>query len=214
MPRAILIDPNEDPQWIDLDSDVRSHLAKLFPGGQETVELHRDDWTHFNDGPGIKVAVSECAMPSDRRNDLAARIVDAFGGGWPATGRVVFMALYDADVVDLADEQFAWLVDVACGLIAAPFKLPKSKLNDDFTVWFFNNGDEKPSAEAYNTLPGAKRAALSNYEAGNADPDYTGYGITHGWRPLDEARPDHWCLDEDGIFTGWMVWPVTVRGAT
>mgnify|MGYP001597785983 CR=1 FL=1 len=61
MARAILIDPNEDPQWIELDADVRSHLAKLFPSGQETVELHRDDWTHFNDGPGIKVAVSECA---------------------------------------------------------------------------------------------------------------------------------------------------------
>jgi hypothetical protein len=202
MPRAILIDPNEAPQWIDLDADVRGHLAKLFPGGREAVELHRDDWTHLNDGLGIQVVVTECAMPGDAPNSFAARIVNALGGGWPVTGRVVFMALYDADVIDLTDEVFDWLVDIESGRIAVPFKMPKSKSDNDFQVWHFSNGDEEPSAEAYTTLPGAKRAALAGYEAGIAGPNY---GVTYAWRPLDKSRSDHWCLDEDGRFTGWSV---------
>lgn len=109
MPRAMLIDPDTDPQWIDLDTDVRHHLARLLPGGHETVEIHRDDWTRFNDGPGIKVGVRENSI-GQPRNEIATRIIDKLGGGWPVNGRAVFMGLHDADVVDLTEEQRNWLI--------------------------------------------------------------------------------------------------------
>lgn len=112
MPRAILIDPDEDPQWINLDVDVRHHLARLLPGGHETVEIHRDDWTHFNDGPGIRIGIHEDGV-GRTRNNLATRIINKLDGGWPVNGRAIFMGLHDADIVDLADEQWAFLNNIA-----------------------------------------------------------------------------------------------------
>lgn len=209
MPRAMLIDPDEDPYWIDLDDDVRTHLAKLLPGGHETVEIHRDDWTHFNDGPGIKVGVHEDGVQRVP-NDFASRIIDKLGGGWPVNGRAIFMGLHDADVVDLTDEQWTFLVNLQSGMVAAPLK-PGVTKSVTSQVWFFNGDNDEPSAEAYATLADAQHAALVDYEAGDSGPIFS--NVTYGWRPLDEERPDHWCLDEDGVFTGWMVWPVAVRGA-
>lgn len=77
-------------------------------------------------------------------------------------------------------------------------------------VWFFNGDNDEPSADAYATLDAAQRAALTDYEAGDSGPTFA--DVTYTWRPLDEARPDHWCLDEDGVYTGWMVWPVRLLG--
>lgn len=208
MPRAILIDPNEDPTFIDLDADVRSHLANLFPANRETVELHRNDWTHFNTGPGIKACVRESALPGDAPNPFVNRLIDAFGGGWSAAGHVVLMALHGADVVDLDDETWEWLVNVASGTATVPFRQPKVAAVAQ--VWFFNGDDEEPSADAYATLAGAQRAAVTDYEAGDSGPIFA--DVTYTWRPLDESRHDHWCLDVDGTFSGWMVWPVRLVG--
>lgn len=209
MPRAILIDPNKNPTWIDLDTDVRNHLAKMLPGGHETVEIHRNDWTHFNTGPGIKLGLSENGVVHEP-NDFATRVVAKLGGGFRVNGRAIFMGLHDHDIVDLTNEHWGFLVSLAFDMVAEPLK-PAEPKTADAQVWFFNGGDEEPSAEAYATLDGAQRAAVTDYEAGDSGPIFA--DVTYAWRPLDEARHDHWCLDADGTYTGWMVWPVTVRGA-
>lgn len=77
-------------------------------------------------------------------------------------------------------------------------------------VWFFEDEDNAISAYAYPTLAAAQQAALEDLKA--IDPG----GITgeevYTWRTT-EKLPGRYFLDEDGRFTGWVVWPVTVLGA-
>jgi hypothetical protein len=198
MTRAMLINPDEDPTWIDLDDDARTHLSRLLHG-HETVALDRE---HGEDGPGVTIAVSECMMSDrDAPNGYATSIVSAFGQDWPVLGPAVLMWLDGRDVVDLTAEQWGWIVNVESGMVAAPVRPA------DHQVWLFHGADGT-SKNAYITPDAARRAAIADYEAGDTGPGTP--GVAYTWRIVGGLH----LLAEDDTPTGWSVRPIRVLGSS
>ena len=199
MTRAILVHPDGESDWVDLNSpDLRDDLFRLL-GGLETVFLHEPD----GGTPGIKVAINDVGLfGGSVHNEFATRLVRAFGQDWRAAGPVVVMAIDgDRNVIDLTTEWWGWVVNLESGMVAAP---PRPA---DHQVWLFHGADGT-SKDAYITPDAARRAAIADYEAGDTGPGTA--GVTYTWRVVGSQH----LLAEDDTPTGWSVRPIRVLGSS
>jgi hypothetical protein len=107
MLRAILIDPGAEPTWVDLShaSNVNTAVNELIGPPDYNVIYRNPD----RSGLGLHIAVGEwSAHDGSPHNDLASRLVEAFGREWHVYGRCVLMGLNGPNTVDLLDEQWEY----------------------------------------------------------------------------------------------------------
>ena len=95
-------------------------------------------------------------------------------------------------------------------MVAAPYKAPEPK-TPDTQVWFFEDDNDAMSGNGWFSLADAQKAAVEDLEA--VDPGAVTGDEVYTWRPVKD-RADRWALDENGRFTGYLVWAVTVLGHT
>lgn len=205
--RTTLIEVDEDPTWYPLSEE---DAARDFDESLDGSHTRRILAAQTDQTPEILLATVADDEEFYAVNQFATSVAKAYGHDWEIRGPVLVAARQDGVFTDLTDEIWGWIVNVQSGMVAAPVAPVEPKFAGT-QVWFFTGDNEKPSPDAYATLGGAQRAATTDYEAGDTGPAVG--DVIYRWRPLDNDRPDHWCLYEDGTYTGWMVWPVRVVGA-
>jgi len=113
MPRALILDPDAEPAWTDLNhpNGVNAAVNKIIDGGVDYAVIYRDRDRH---GPGIHLAVGEWSLTNgEPRNDLASRIVRGLGWNYAVHGRCLLMGLNGPYTVDLTEPQWEFLTRVA-----------------------------------------------------------------------------------------------------
>lgn len=118
--RAVLIRPDEGPEWIHLPTTNTRHYVD-----QHLDDSHQTDtlvW-ETDQNPELHLAtIKGSDEETYDANPFATSLAKAFGHDWDVYGPAILLAADDKGVTSVNDEVWGWIVNVQSRWVAAPLK--------------------------------------------------------------------------------------------